>query len=424
MQWFHSYICERLQAFSEGRIKKLMILMPPQHGKTELSTRILPAFLIGRNPNLRIAIASYAGHIAANFNRSIQLNIDNEAYANLFPETKLNYSKIFSTNVDGYSRTTEKFEIIYKRGSVKTVGRGGSLTSEPVDIGIIDDLYKDRDEANSQTVRQSAWDWYVDVFRTRLHNDSQQLIMNTRWHENDVCGRLIEEELGQWEIIKFEAIKTGDHSFYDPRKEGQALWEDRFSKEGILQIKSLNQASFNSLYQQDPKPNSEILVYNNWIEIQKWPEVDTVTWGLDFGKTTGTNALVRCATVGMDAYVQEFLYSKGAPVSVIADALNANGYKEGQIVWCDHIPAKIHDLRNKYGITAFPAVKGQGSVAAGIDKIKEYKMHYIGSNIRMEINNYQWVCYDSVITNEPIDDFNHLLDAIRYGLLSKYFHGR
>lgn len=423
MFWFHSYVCERLQVFAEGRVKKLMILMPPQHGKTELSTRIFPAYLIGRNPNLRIAIASYAGHIAANFNRAIQLNIDNEKYASLFPDTKLNYSKIFNTNVDGYSRTTEKFEIVNTKGSVKTVGRGGALTSESVDIGIVDDLYKDREEANSQTVRQSAWDWYVDVFRTRLHDNSQQLIMNTRWHENDVCGRLLVEEAGQWEVIKFEGIKSEDIIPYDIRKPGQALWPERFSLEFIMQIKALNEASFNSLYQQDPKPNSRILVYNNWIQINQWPEVESITWGLDFGKTTGTNALVKCAMIGNDVYLQECLYHKGVPVSVIHDALIANGYIEGQIVWCDHIPAKIHDLRG-LKVSAFPALKGPGSVAAGIDKVKEYNVHYIGANIRMEINNYQWVCYDNIITNVPVDDYNHLLDAVRYGLLSKYFMGR
>src|ERR1044072_1590173 len=149
MQWFHAYICEKLNQFAQGKIKKLMILLPPQHGKTELATRLFPPYLLGRNPDLKVAIASYADNIASGFNRAIQRNIDNEAYGKVFPDTKLNYSKIFGTNYDNFSRTEHKFEIVTKKGSLKTVGRGGPLTSEPVDIGIIDDLYKGREEAKS-----------------------------------------------------------------------------------------------------------------------------------------------------------------------------------------------------------------------------------------------------------------------------------
>lgn len=426
MTWFHSYICEKLQEFAAGKIKKMMILLPPQHGKTELSTRQFPPYLLGQNPDRKIAIISYASHIAENFNRSIQLNIDNPTYHKLFPKTKLNYSKLFGTNYDGKVRTTEKCEIVEYNGSFKTIGRGGALTSETVDIGIIDDLYKDRDEAISRTISENAWQWYVDVFLTRLHNDSQQLIMNTRWDEFDICGRLLSKEASEWEVIRFPAIREIDEALYDPRAVGDALWADKHSKEKILGIKILNEVTFNSLYQQDPKPNSEILVFKNWQQILKWPveSIGAVSWGLDFGKTTGTNALVKCAVIGKDAYIQECLYERGVPVSIINDALIANGYKEGEIVWCDHIPAKINDLRTTHRISAMPAIKGPGSVSAGIDKMNEYNVHYIGSNIKMETSKYQYVTYGNIITNEPVDDWNHALDASRYGLLSRYFRER
>ncbi len=422
MTWFHGYICEKLQQFSAGKIKKMMILLPPQHGKTELSTRLFPPYLLGQNPDKKIAIVSYASHIAENFNRSIQLNIDNPLYYKLFPKTRLNYSKLLGTNYDGKVRTTEKCEIVEHYGSFKTIGRGGALTSETVDIGIIDDLYKDRDEAISKTISEGAWGWYVDVFLTRLHNDSQQLIMNTRWDEFDICGRLLAKEPESWEVIKFPAIREKDEVPYDPRQEGEALWASKHSKEKIMDIKTLNEVTFNSLYQQDPKPNSEILVFKNWKQILKWPEesIGAVSWGLDFGKTTGTNALVKCAIVGKDVYLKECLYEKGVPVSVIVKALRDNGYKEGEIVWCDHIPAKVNDLTRSF-ISAFPAIKGAGSVSAGIDKMNEYNVHYIGANIKMETSKYQYVTYGNIITNEPVDDWNHIMDASRYGVLSRYF---
>lgn len=426
MQWFHAYICAKLNDFAEGRIKKLMILLPPQHGKSELATRLFPPYLLGRNPDLKVAIASYADNIASGFNRSIQRNIDNEAYGQVFPDTKLNYSKIFATNYDNYSRTEHKFEIVKKKGSLKTVGRGGPLTSEPVDIGIIDDLYKDREEAKSMVVSESCWNWYVDVFRTRLHNDSQQLIMNTRWDENDLAGRLLVEEPGEWEVIKFPAIRTEDVNDYDPRQPGEALWPGKHSLEKVLSQKKLSQVSYNSLYQQDPKPNTDILVYTNWVSIPQWPDnIESVTWGLDFGKSVGINALVKAAVVGDNIYFKECLYASGIPMREIKKVLEENGYKEGQIVYCDHMPGKIAELRTIH-VTAFPALKGDGSIDAGITKLKEYNCHYTveSINLKMELNNYQWVCYGKIITNEPVDEFNHLLDACRYAIYSRYFRGR
>jgi hypothetical protein len=425
MQWFHAYICGRLNEFAEGRIKKLMILLPPQHGKSEIATRLFPPYLLGRNPNLKVAIASYADTIASGFNRAIQRNIDNEAYGLVFPDTKLNYSKIFGTNYDNHSRTEHKFEVVAKKGSLKTVGRGGSLTSEPVDIGIIDDLYKDREEAKSMVVSESAWNWYVDVFRTRLHNDSQQLIMNTRWDENDLCGRLLIEEPGEWEVIKFPAIRTEDVNDYDTRQSGEALWPEKHSLEKILSQKKLSQVSYNSLYQQDPKPNTDILVFPNWIEIPRWHDnVESITWGLDFGKTTGINALIKASTENDDAYFRECLYEPGVSCRAIKEIMILFGYKEGQIVYCDHIPSKIAELR-LLGISAFPAIKGEGSISAGIDKLKEYTCHYTASpNLKIELNNYQWVCYGKIITNEPVDEFNHALDACRYSIYSRFFRGR
>jgi len=426
MQWFHAYICDRLNAFAKGEVTKLMILMPPQHGKSELATRLFPSFLLGINPDLKIAITSYSDSIVSGFNRAVQRNIDNEAYGNLFPDTQLNHSKIFSTSFSNFTRTDHKFEIIGHKGSLKSVGRGGSLTSEPVDIGIIDDLYKDREEAKSMVVSESAWNWYVDVFRTRLHNDSQQLIMNTRWDENDLCGRLLVEEPGEWEVIKFPAIRTEDINDFDIRQPGDALWPGKHSLEKILSQKKLSQVSYNSLYQQDPKPNTDILIFSNWVSIPALPStIDAVTWGLDFGKTTGTNALVKSGLVNDNVYFKECLYAPGVPMSEIKNILVSNGYKEGQIVYCDHMPGKIAELRT-LGVSAFPALKGDGSIDAGITKLKEYTCHYTSDsvNLKMELNNYQWVCYGKIITNVPVDEFNHLLDACRYAVYSRYFRGR
>lgn len=434
MQWFHSVICDKLNDFESGKISKMMILMPPQHGKSELATRLFPAYLLGKNPDRKIAITSYSDSMASGFNRSIQRYIDTEKYGKIFPDTKLNYSRIFHTNQDRYSRNEHLFEVVNKKGSVRSVGRGGSLTGNPVDIGIIDDLYKDRSEARSMQISQGAWDWYIDVFCTRLHNDSQQLIMSTRWDENDLCGRLLVEQPGQWTIIKFPALRTADVNEYDPRKLDDALWPGKHSKEKILEHKRLDIVSFNSLYQQDPKPNTDILVFPNWIEIPEWPMVDNGTagkakmaidtWGLDFGKTTGINALIKCAFNGDNLYFEECCYEPGLSAEAIATILKANGYK-GEPVYCDHQPTKIIALRT-YGIRSTEAVKGDGSIDAGITMLSNMKCHYTkrSVNLKNELNKYQYVTYGKLVTRIPVDDFNHATDACRYAHYSKYFRGK
>lgn len=432
MQWFHSYICERLQAFEQGQVKKLMILIPPQHGKTELATRLFPPFLLGKNPNRKIAITSYGDAIASGFNRDIQRYIDNEKYNAIFPDTVLPGSSLLETKSGTYSRTDHKFDIVGKRGTLKTVGRGGSLTSETVDIGIIDDLYKDRDEARSLTISENAWNWYIDVFRTRLHNDSQQLLMNTRWDELDLAGRLLVDEPNQWEVITFPALKTKDIRPYDPRQEGESLWEKKHSKEKILGQKNLSEVSFNSLYQQDPQPNHDVLIFPDWMEIPEWPShlVEKVCWGLDFGKTSGINALVRCIETSTGYYFQECMYKRGFDEDEIIKVLQHYGYKSGEPVYCDYEPTKINALILKQ-IAAEPAIKGAGSVSFGINMLdgtkQGTKVYYTAdsTNLKIEVKRYQYHVIGKIITNVPADaQADHLMDACRYASVAKYFTGQ
>ena len=190
-QPYHVAYYEILDRFAKGKIKKLMVSMPPQHGKSEGSTRRLPSFMFGLNPNTRLAITSYNSTIARKFNRDNQRIIDTPEYHSLFPNTTLNKSNVV-TVASSYLRNSEEFEIVGHKGMLKAVGRGGALTSITLDCVIMDDLYKDYQEGSSPVIRESAWDWYTSVVKTRLHNESQQLIVFTRWHEEDVIGRIEE----------------------------------------------------------------------------------------------------------------------------------------------------------------------------------------------------------------------------------------
>jgi predicted phage terminase large subunit-like protein len=253
----HKRYAAALDGFIMGDIKNLMVFMPPQHGKSELCSRRLPAKLLGDNPNLRIALASYNHSFASKFNRDVQRIVDSEQYKRIYPNTQLMGKGV---KADGtWLRNSDEFEVIGHKGCFVSVGVGGGLTGRPVDIGIIDDPFKDAAEAWSSTVRQSVQDWYDTVFNTRLHNNSQKLITLTRWHPDDLAGTLLRREPEKWKVIIFPAIKVGEPTDEDPREEGEALWESRHSLERLLEVKRQNPHVFESLYQQNPKPAEGLL---------------------------------------------------------------------------------------------------------------------------------------------------------------------
>lgn len=432
MQWFHKVICEHLELVRTRDIKKLMIFVPPQHGKSQLATRLFPSYLLGRNPNERIAIASYSARLSLSFSRASQRSMSDRLYSNVFPDIRL-------PERGEATKTAEFFEVIGGTGSLMSVGVEGSLTGNPVDVGIIDDPVKDRQEAQSITIRESTWQWYVDVFCTRLHNNSVQLLIQTRWHPDDLAGRILkqdgyysEDNPNGWKVLKFTGLRTEDQNDYDLRQLGEALWPERHSRERLELIKANNLLTFDSLYQQDPKPPIDSLVYPDWIEIDEFPECDVEFFGLDFGFTNDPTALIRIGKNGMNLYLDEWIYERGLTNTDIR--LRAQALKIGlREVFADSAdPKSIEELKNPKnefgkpihggGLNIKPAVKGQDSVIAGITKLKEYKVHYTkrSLNIKEERANYAWIMAGGVNTNIPIDEFNHAMDAVRYGVYTKY----
>lgn len=262
---FHKFYYNILTDFAEGRIKKLMVFMPPQHGKSEGSTRRLPAYILGKKPDTKVAVISYSAPKARKFNREIQRVIDTPEYHAIFPETTLNASQV-TTIAGSWLRNADECEIVGYRGGFKTTGVGGPLTGDPVDVLIMDDIYKDAKSAWSPTVRESINDWYDTVAETRLHNDSQQLIVFTRWHQDDLAGRLLqlqgeysETNTNGWVVVIFKAIKEGAPTEYDIRNEGEALWPEKHALEKLILIRDRNPHVFQSLYQQNPKPTEGLM---------------------------------------------------------------------------------------------------------------------------------------------------------------------
>lgn len=231
------------------------------------SSRVLPAFLLGLNPDCKISISSYSATIAESFSRDVQRIMTSTEYANIFPNTRLLHSDGFSVRGERAKQTDKLFEVVGARGYLTAVGRGGSLTSKTIDVSILDDVYSGYAEANSPVVRQGAWDWYTSVVRTRLHNNSRELIVFTRWHEEDIIGRLEQSEQivdihswkdlediedDAWVRLNFQALKTGEPYELDPREKGEALWPEMHSKESLEATRRLDPDKFECLHQGNP----------------------------------------------------------------------------------------------------------------------------------------------------------------------------
>ena len=318
---FHIAYYEVLTRFAMGEIKKLMITMPPQHGKSEGATRRLPAFVLGQDPDKRIAIVSYNVIKARKFNRELQRIMDDDRYYELFPQTLLAGQASYQEQgrrSRNYARNSDECEIVGYQGSFKTIGVGGSLTGEPVDMLIMDDLYKDASSAWSPVIRQNVADWYDTVASTRLHNDSQQLLVFTRWHMEDLAGRLLEQEgiydpienPQGWLLVSFPAIQNRPPSEQDPRAEGEPLWPERHSLEKLLEIKSRSPTVFESLYQQNPQP-SQGLMYE---EFTCYTDLPSRSYSVAYIDAADSGADYLCALFYKEAedgnYITDVLYTK------------------------------------------------------------------------------------------------------------------
>lgn len=321
---FHTTYYRVLEAFAMGRIKKLIVSVPPQHGKSVGATTLLPAYMLGIDPDMRIAIASYSGTLASKFNRRVQRIIESREYAALFPETTIKRG----AKPLGYIRTSDEVEIIGHKGELISVGREGSLTGNRVDCFILDDLYKDAMEAQSPIVRDNCWDWYTSVVRTRMHNNSRELVVFTRWHEDDLIGQLMRTEpcrqmhsmedvdlveAGEWLYLNFEALKTSPKSPIDPRDEGEALWAEQQSAELLLAKRRLDPVRFEAMYQGHPASREGLLYGDNFREYDLLPRdivarasyTDTADVGDDY-------LCSMCYAIDTDGviYVTDVVYSR------------------------------------------------------------------------------------------------------------------
>lgn len=261
---FSRSICNELQRFYVQSIKtempNLLLEAPPQHGKSWLCAELFPAWVLGIDPDTRVAVATYAFPLARKRNTEIQRIIESDQYRQIFPDTQLRQG---NKTIEGM-RNAEEFEVLRRNGGLRCVGVGGSLTGFPVDIGIIDDPYKDMSEARSATQNNSVIEWYNSVFKTRLSKKSGVVMMLTRWATNDLAAWCLKNE--KWYEHKYRALENN-----------QALVPQLHPLEQLLKIKeSMPDAIWEAMYQQNPYIQGGNIIREEWIQYyQVLPEVFT-----------------------------------------------------------------------------------------------------------------------------------------------------
>jgi predicted phage terminase large subunit-like protein len=226
------YMVDLLQRLVEGDIRKLMISLPPRSGKSELCSIHLPAYFLEKNATNRVIIGTYNQTLANKFSRRIRSMCRG------------------TVPLDPDRKAMEEWNT-KSGGGVRAVGVGAGIAGVGANLIVLDDIVRSRKDANSITVRNSTFSWYTDDIYTRLEPDARILVLGTRWHEDDIIGRIERsEDSHEWTIVNFPAIAE-DHDMLG-RKPGEALNPERYPLEKLLDIKRVLGRSFNALYQGRP----------------------------------------------------------------------------------------------------------------------------------------------------------------------------
>lgn len=329
----HRLIARHLEAVERGEIKRLMITMPPRHGKSMLASEFFPAWYIGRNPDHYVVTATYAQELADDFGRKVKNQIEDEAYKAIFPGVSLaddsKSAKRFHIDgsLGGYEHSTGQ------RGAFYAVGVGGPLTGRGAHLLLIDDPVKNREDAESEVIRKKTKDWYTSTAYTRLMPGGRIVVIQTRWHEDDLAGWLQAEHAHEgWVVLDLPAINDA----------GEALWPEQYPIDALEQIKrALPPRDWSALYQQRPSPETGDYFKREWIHpMEHMPPRETmlVYGGSDYAVTANGGDYTVHGVIGIDPNGDPWLldvWRKQASSDVWVDAFCDMVKKWKPIGWAE-----------------------------------------------------------------------------------------
>lgn len=282
-QWFHEVIAaaleEVMRAVERGESPRLMIHMPPRHGKSDLSTQKFPAWVLGHHPEWPIIVSSYAQDLATKFGSGTRDIMNTQ-----------NYQSVFTTRLRGDTQAKSSWATTKpgKRGQepagggYEAAGIGGPITGKGFKIGIIDDPFKNFEEADSPVIRDNVYFWYKSTFYTRQEGAAAIIIIDTRWNEDDLDGRLLveqaeaedneETDFDKWKVLDLSAIAEVDEPPH--RLKGQPLWPGKMNMPRLERTKkALGPYLFAAMYQQKPYSIETQEIRTDWIKSRLWDEV-------------------------------------------------------------------------------------------------------------------------------------------------------
>lgn len=282
----HKLLIEKLEAVERGDIERLMVCMPPGSAKSTYSSVIFPAWFMGRNPALSVIAASHTQELAERFGRRVRNIVATPTFASLF-----------DVGLSEDSQAAGRWDLT-KGGEYYAAGVGGSITGRRADLALIDDPVKSREDADSERSRAKAWDWYVNDLLTRLKPGARQIVVMTRWHEDDLGGRILERERDRWEVIEIamEAMPN------DPlgRATGERLWPEWFTDD-MVAVAKMDMRAWNALYQQQPAAEDGDYFKADWFgEYDVLPEALNIYAASDYAVTDNGGDYTEHGIVGVD----------------------------------------------------------------------------------------------------------------------------
>lgn len=272
--WWQKEIAAELQLFYEqlaaGQRPKLVIEAPPQHGKSKMIVEFI-TWIAGKNPDLKTIYTSFSERLGVRANLTAQRIYESERFRKVFPETQINAIGMSAGDAKNATRNREMLEYVGRDGYFRNTTVRGSITGESLDLGVIDDPIKGREEAGSETVRDKTWDWFTDDFFTRFSDEAGLLAILTRWHIDDPIGRLKLHFGDEVRTVSYPAIATKNEQH---RKIGEPLFPELKSLSFLLERKAaMATVNWEALYQQNPQVVGGEIIKGEWFGYYKQPPI-------------------------------------------------------------------------------------------------------------------------------------------------------
>ena len=255
-------IADVLERAERGEVDRIIVTMPPRHGKSRIISNLFPAWFFGRNPRAEVIFTTYNQDLAEDNGRYVRNTLNNPAFREVFPDVKIRND---SASARRFSTTSN--------GNYFAVGVGGPLTGRGAKLLIIDDPLKNREEAESPAIRQGVVDWYTSTAYTRLAPGGIVIIVQTRWHNEDLAGIALTQDHEGWVHLNLPAILDEEAASIMHQPAGSALWPEQFPLDVLLKTKrSLPPRDWASLYMQKPVTDGGNIVKRS--QIKDWTEAE------------------------------------------------------------------------------------------------------------------------------------------------------